>query len=50
MPVFILKLLAMSSMLIDHIAVAFVSPYHLVMRKIIGRLAFITYAFLISES
>ena len=50
MSVFILKILAMSSMLSDHIAVAFVDSNQLLMRKIIGRLAFIIYAFLISES
>ena len=50
MSVFILKILAMSSMLSDHIAYAFVDQDQLLMRKIIGRLAFILYAFLMSES
>ncbi|MBO5544912.1 MAG: hypothetical protein J5949_09820 [Oscillospiraceae bacterium] len=50
MSVFVLKILAMSSMVSDHIAYAFVDPNQLLMRKIIGRLAFILYAFLMSES
>ena len=45
---FILKLIAMSSMLIDHIAIGFVSDTQFLMRNI-GRLAFVIYAFLIAE-
>lgn len=48
MTVFIIKLIAMSTMLVDHIAYWFVDNNN-VMRNI-GRLAFISYAFLISES
>lgn len=49
MSVFILKLIAMSSMIVDHIAIGFVSDTQFLMRNI-GRLAFIIYAFLIAES
>ena len=49
MSVFILKLIAMISMLVDHIAVCFVGDRQFLMRNI-GRFAFITYAFLIAES
>ena len=48
MTVFILKLIAMSTMLIDHIAFWLVNNNN-VMRNI-GRFAFVTYAFLIAES
>lgn len=48
MTVFILKLIAMGSMLVDHTAYWLVDNNN-VMRNI-GRLAFITYAFLIAES
>ena len=48
MTVFILKLIAMGSMLVDHMAYWLVDNNN-VMRNI-GRLAFITYAFLIAES
>ena len=48
MSVFILKLIAMCSMLIDHIAFALVNN-NIAMRNI-GRFAFFIYAFLIAES
>lgn len=49
MSVFCLKLIAMSSMLVDHIAIGFVSETQFLMRNV-GRFAFIIYAFLIAES
>ncbi len=48
MSVFILKLVAMSTMLVDHIAYWFVGNNNL-MRNV-GRLAFVIYAFLMAES
>ena len=48
MSAFIFKLLAMSTMVIDHISSGFLNNY-MPMRNI-GRLAFITYAFLMAEA
>ena len=48
MTVFILKLIAMSTMLVDHIGFWFVTNNDLI--RSIGRIAFIIYAFLIAES
>lgn len=48
MTVFILKLIAMGTMLLDHFAIWF-ADNHVLLRNI-GRLAFITYAFLMAES
>ena len=48
MDLFVLKLIAMLTMLADHVAVVFLSDYLPV--RIIGRVAFILYAFMMAES
>ena len=48
MPAFLLKIIAMSTMLVDHSAIAFADSDPLM--RMIGRPAFILYAFLMAES
>ena len=48
MDLFVLKLIAMLTMLADHVAVVFLSDY--LPMRIIGRVAFILYAFMMAES
>ena len=48
MTVFVLKIIAMTTMIIDHVGFAFC--HDLYVMRMVGRLAFVTYAFLIAES